>query len=400
MPGPRIAAIVPHVLRAAVPADWPLPTASFVSDGAVLLEVITTDDLVGWGEPSPYGAPLPALLDALGGIAPSMVGMTIDEFGAHLRRIPTEGSHRYGTLPRAAVVAGLTQASWDLRGKVAGRPLHELLATAMGVPGAVADGAGGETSVAAYASAGMFFEDAPDEAMVEEVLGLRSLGHRAYKLRPPTPRGAGSHFARADAPPPFDVDALVGRVARVRAAVGPDFALMVDLGRRLPDVDAAARFADAVAPLDITFIEEPFAGTLEEHRELRDRTAVPLAAGEQFSDAEELRRWVDGGALDLVQPDAGLMPIDRIVEYVRHDPERASRSLIPHSWANPVCIAANAHVAVAAGCRMVEANETFNPMRDALLVGPVVPRDGRIVLSARPGLGVEVDRAALGRYSG
>lgn len=394
MSGPRITAIVAHVLRATVPADWPLPTASFVSDGAVLLEVTTTDDLVGWGEPSPYGAPMPALLEALGEMASSIVGMTIDEFGAHLRRIPTEGSHRYGTLPRAAVVAGLTQASWDLRGKVAGRPLHELLATAMGVPGAVAD-----TSVAAYASAGMFFEDAPDEAMVEEVLRLRSLGHRAYKLRPPTPRGAGSHFARAAAPPPFDVDALVGRIARVRAAVGPDLALMVDLGRRLPDVDAAARFADAVAPMDITFIEEPFAGTLDEHRELRNRTAVPLSGGEQFSDAEELGRWVDGGALDLVQPDAGLMPIDRIVEFVRHDPERASRSLIPHSWANPVCIAANTHVAVAAGALMVEANETFNPMRDALLVDPVVPWDGRLVLSARPGLGVEVDREALERYS-
>ena len=93
------------------------------------------------------------------------------------------------------------------------------------------------------------------------------------------------------------------------------------------------------------------------------------------------------------------MPIDRIVAFVRKDPERATRSLIPHSWANPVCIAANAHIAVAAGATMIEANETFNPMRNDLVIDPIAPLGGRITLSERPGLGFEIDRAALARYS-
>jgi D-galactarolactone cycloisomerase len=94
------------------------------------------------------------------------------------------------------------------------------------------------------------------------------------------------------------------------------------------------------------------------------------------------------------------MAIDRIIDFVRRDPDRARRCLVPHSWANPVCIAANAHVAVAAGATMIEANETFNPMREGLLTGPMTPQRGRISLPGGPGLGVEVDRDALARYAG
>jgi D-galactarolactone cycloisomerase len=395
MPGPRITAIVPHVLRARLPADLATPVASFVGDGAVLLEVTTSVGLVGWGEPSPYGAPLPELIDAIGAVAAPLVGLPVGELGGALRRVTTERSHAYGALARGAAVAGLTQAAWDLRGKLEDRPVYELLAREMGTQ--VPDG---ELSVEAYASAGMFYEDQPDDAMVEEALRLQALGYRAYKVRPPTAHGAGSHFARSASPPPFDADALARRLARVRSAVGQNLDLMVDLGRRLPDVESAVRFADSVAPHGIRFIEEPIAGSLEDHRELRDRTAIPLAGGEQSSDADELARWIDAGALDIVQPDAGLMAIDRIVEFVRRDPDRARRHLIPHSWANPVCIAANAHVAVASGATVIEANETFNPMRAGLLAVPLTPQRGRIPLSGLPGLGVEVDREALAHFTG
>ena len=390
---PRVVAIRPHVVRAHVPDDLGVPVASFVSDGAVLLEVVTDEGLVGWGEPSPYGAPLPDLLAALDAIAPTLIGAGIDELGPMLAAVTTEGVHRYGHAARGASVAGLAQAAWDLRGKHAGRPAAALIAEAMGLappePG---------TTVATYASAGMFHEDAPDSAWVDEALALRARGHTAYKLRPPTPRGAGSHFARTAAPPAVDVARLVGIVAAVRSAVGDTFGLMLDVGRRIPDVDTAATLADGLAPLDVTFLEEPLAGPLEDHVELRRRTDVPIAGGEQHADAEELARWLDHGALDVVQPDAGFTGIDGIVHLVRRDPDRVRSTLVPHSWANPVCIAANVHVAAAVGARLIEANETFNPMRTALVTTPHVPVDGRVTLTDRPGLGVEVDRDALAAF--
>lgn len=390
---PRVVAIRPHVVRAHVPDDLGVPVASFVSDGAVLLEVVTDEGLVGWGEPSPYGAPLADLLAALDTIAPTLVGARIDELTPLLADITTEGIHRYGQAARGASVAGLAQATWDLRGKHAGRPAAELIAEAMGLtppePG---------TTIATYASAGMFHDDAPDSAWVDEALALRSRGHTAYKLRPPTPRGAGSHFARTAAPPPVDVARLVGIVSAVRSAVGEGFALMLDVGRRIPDVDTATSLAEGLAPLGIAFLEEPLAGPLEDHVELRRRTGVPIAGGEQHADAEELGRWLDEGALDVVQPDAGFTGIDEIVRFVRRDAGRARSALVPHSWANPVCIAANVHVAAAVGARLIEANETFNPMRAALVSTPHVPVDGRVTLTDRPGLGVEVDRDALAAF--
>jgi L-alanine-DL-glutamate epimerase-like enolase superfamily enzyme len=393
MAGPRVVAVVPHVVRTDVPSDWSEPTASFVSDGALLLEVTTDAGLVGWGEPSPYGAPMPALLDALHSIVPALLGAEVDALPELLHAVTTEGVHVYGRAARSAVVAGLSQAAWDLRGHVAGRPTYELLAEAMGttVPS-------GDVSIEAYASAGMFFADAPDEAMVDEAVALWARGFRAYKLRPPTPRGAGSHFARAAAPPPFDVDALVRRSAAVRDAV-PDMTLMLDVGRRIPDVATAARLAQALGALGFRMLEEPVAGDLADHQELRQRTDVPLAGGEQFVDADELERWLEAGALDLVQPDAGLAGLDAIVELVRRDPARAGRTLVPHSWTNPVCIAANVHAAVAAGATLIEANETFNPMRTELLEAPSLSVEGRITVPDRPGLGVTVDRDALARFT-
>jgi len=390
---PRIVAVVPHVVRSDVPGDWPNPTASFVADGALLLEVTTDVGLTGWGEPSPYGAPMPALQEALRTIATPLVGCTLSALPGLLAAVATEGVHAYGRAARSAIVAGLSQAAWDLRGKVADRPTFELLAEAMGTP-IPERGA----SIRAYASAGMFFADAPDAAMVDEALTLQARGFHAYKLRPPTPRGAGSHFERAASPPPVDVDALIRRCEAVRAAA-PALDLMLDVGRRIPDVDTAARLAEALAPLGLRFIEEPIAGTLEDHRALRHRTDVPIAGGEQFVDADELERWLDGDALDIVQPDAGLCGIDAIVAFVRRDPERARRTLVPHSWANPVCIAANVHVALAAGATLIEANETFNPMRTELADTPFVPVEGRITASELPGLGVSIDRSALARFT-
>jgi L-alanine-DL-glutamate epimerase-like enolase superfamily enzyme len=390
---PRVVAVVPHVVRTDVPRDWSEPTASFVSDGALLLEVTTDAGLVGWGEPSPYGAPVPALLDALRSVAPALVGAEIESLPSLLGAVATEGVHAYGRAARSAVVAGLSQAVWDLRGHVAGRPTYELLAEAMGTP---APSSG--VSIEAYASAGMFFADAPDEDMVEEAIALRGRGFRAYKLRPPTPRGSGSHFARVAAPPPFDVDALVLRCAAVRDAV-PDLTLMLDVGRRIPDVATAARLAQKLGALGFRMLEEPVAGGLADHQELRRRTEVPIAGGEQFVDADELERWLGSGALDVVQPDAGLAGLDAIVELVRRDPERTRRALVPHSWTNPVCTAANVHVAVAAGATLIEANETFNPMRIELLEAPYLPVGGRITVEGRPGLGVTVDRDALARFS-
>ncbi len=393
MGGPRVVAVTPHVVRTVIPSDWTEPTASFVSDGALLLEVVTDAGLIGWGEPSPYGAPMPALLDALGAIGPTVVGVEVDALLGLLRKVATERVHAYGRAARTAVVAGLSQAAWDLCGHVAGRPTYELLAEAMGTPVPTRP-----AGIAVYASAGMFFADAPDAAMVEEASALWDRGFTAYKMRPSTPRGAGSHFERAAAPPPVDVEALIQRVRAVHDAL-PGMTLMLDVGRRIPDVETAVRLVEGVMPFGLRFIEEPVAGPLEDHRELRRRTGVAVAGGEQFVDADELGRWLDEGALDVVQPDAGLAGIDAIVEFVRRDPERARRTLVQHSWTNPVCIAANVHVALAAGAASIETNETFNPMRTELTESPLHPIGGRIEVSDRPGLGVVVDRSALERFS-
>ena len=391
MADPRIVAVVTHVVRCDVPPSWAFPTASFVSAGAPLVEVVTDAGAIGWGEPSPYGAPLPELLRTLAEDGERLVGATVTEAAGRIPRPGPERIHAYGRAARSAVAAGLSQAVWDLRGQLAGRPVHALLAEELGRPVTA-----GPAGIEAYASAGMFFDGASADDYVAEALRLRALGYRAYKLRPTTARSAGSHFERAASPPPVDIAALIEVAGALRAAMGPDHDLMLDVGRRIPTLDEAVELCEALTEFGFRFVEEPLAGGLDDHRTLRARVGVPVAGGEQFVDAAELARWAERGGFDVVQPDAGLAGIDEIVDHLRTGPHT---EFVPHSWANAVSIAANVHLAVAAGAALIESNETFNPMRDELVAQPYRPVDGRIMVDDRPGLGIEIDRDALARFA-
>jgi L-alanine-DL-glutamate epimerase-like enolase superfamily enzyme len=272
----------------------------------------------------------------------------------------------------------LEVALWDLRGKVEGKPLWKLL--------------GGErSSVPVYASTGA-------RMSLEERVGsarrLKAEGFPAIKLR----------MYRDD------IDEDIAAVRAVREAVGTNVELLVDAnqGWRMPwdtrppwTIETAYRVADALAELDVFWLEEP----LDRHdyrglAELRRRSRVRIAGGEGARDRAELREYLHHESLDVYQPDvAWSTGVLRATQLAR-DVREAGALYSPHTWGDGLVLLANLHVAAAVSTapfiEFAYDPPPFSPeQRDFILTAPMVARKGVVRLPDAPGLGVEIDWAAL-----
>jgi L-alanine-DL-glutamate epimerase-like enolase superfamily enzyme len=274
-------------------------------------------------------------------------------------------------------------ALWDLMGKIADLPLWRLLG-------------GTSNRVRLYASTGARL---PIAERAEAARRLGAAGFPALKLR----------FHAAD---PREDLAIA---AAVREAVGPDMAILVDAnqGWRMPwdvspswDFKTAAWVADALAELDVFWLEEPLhRHDYEGLAALRRRSRVRIAGGEGNRDIAELRRYLACGALDVYQHDvAWSTGILRGVQMAR-EVQAAGCLYSPHTWGDGLVLLANLHVAAAVSqAPFVEF--PYDPpywtpeRRDFILPQPLLPTaDGYLVLPDRPGLGVEIDWKALERLA-
>jgi L-alanine-DL-glutamate epimerase-like enolase superfamily enzyme len=273
----------------------------------------------------------------------------------------------------------LEVALWDLMGKISGQPVWKLLG-------------GRSRRVRMYASTG---ERLPASERAESAHQLQARGFPALKLR----------FHAAD--PRQDLAV----VRAVREAVGPDMAILVDAnqGWQMPwdttapwDFKTAAWMADALAELDVYWLEEPL--PRHDYRglaELRRRSRVRIAGGEGNRELAELRLYLQHGSLDVYQPDVvwstGILRARQLAAEV----QAASAIYSPHTWGDGLVLLANLQV-VAAVSEAPFVEFPYDPpgwtpeRRDFILPEPVLPdEDGYITLPERPGLGVEIDWPGL-----
>ena len=273
----------------------------------------------------------------------------------------------------------LEVALWDMMGKISGQPLWKLLG-------------GRSRRVRPYASTG---ERVPPEVRADSARRLQAQGFPAMKIR----------FHAAD--PRADLAV----VQAVRDAVGSDLKILVDAnqGWQMPwdtaapwDFKTALWMADALAELDVYWLEEP----LHRHdfrglADLRQRAKVRIAGGEGNREFVELREYLHHGSLDVYQPDVvwstGVLRARQFATEV----QAAGAIYSPHTWGDGLVLLTNLHVAAAVSqAPFIEF--PFDPphwtpeRRDFILPSPILPDEaGDIVLSDAPGLGVDIDWAAL-----
>ena len=185
-------------------------------------------------------------------------------------------------------IAALDIALWDIKAKALGLPLWRLLG-------------GARARVPVYATFGFGFFEREQLAAAAKLWQGR--GFKRLKMT------VGNHaLARRDEPRPLDdvITEDIRRVAAVREAVGPDVQLYIDANCGL-DLFHAAKLAKAIEQYDITFFEEPITqNDVRSMAELRRRTSIPLAAGQNEGLAFRFRDLLIHQAVDVLQPNVAI----------------------------------------------------------------------------------------------
>lgn len=363
----------------AFPLSCPIPLPLQVSLGigrtvkrdAVLVKIETDAGLTGWGEAHAGRAPtvIAELIDST--LAPVLLGESADNIAALWQRLYRLQLASHGTGAAAALaISGIDMALWDLRGKAAGLPLHVLL--------------GGERrAIPAYAGGISFGYGTLDELLVE-ARAAKAAGYRALKLR------LG-----------LDVATDIERVRALRIELGSDFEVLTDANCSF-DLDTARKVRAALDALGVGWLEEPFpAADFQAYRALGSAGATPLAAGENHYLLGDFERLADDAVVRLWQPD--LSKCGGISEALRIAALAASvgARLHPHTSVTGLNVAASLHwLSALPNPGYFEADfSRYNPLRTELCSPVAMPdAEGRFLPPTGPGLGVEVDEAALVRF--
>ena len=341
-----------------------------VKKDLVLVRVETDEGLVGYGE-AHHGLTHTAVAEVVNhSLAPLIVGSDPQSVEAIWSRVYKARIQSHGLVTASYLgLSGIDQALWDLLGKAAGQPVYKLL--------------GGEHKpIDAYAG-GVSLGFGPVDALVDEVTELRQrYGFKAVKLR----LGAG-------------VAADIARVEGVREAFGDDLRIMTDAGTRYDIVDTYALLG-ALEANQVEWFEEPFPrDDMVSLAELRARSDIAIATGENHYGRADFIPMVNARVADILQPDpsktGGISELRKIGELAAG----AHLRLAPHSSHSPLNHAAAINVlATVASAYIFEADVASNPFIGRLFAEGVTISDGVVHPSDRPGLGIEVDESAMAAF--
>jgi L-alanine-DL-glutamate epimerase-like enolase superfamily enzyme len=370
--------------------DPPYASAAGVQSrrGALLVEIETDDGIIGIGEAGIGGGVTADVIEK--DLAPLLIGEDplLIEYLWQKMFARTRQYGRRGLVMQA--ISGIDIALWDIAGKIAKLPVYRLL-------GACRD------RVEAYASGGFYQEGKSAADLAGEAEGYRARGFRGMKMKIGRNPSTQTHLRQLIGQAEFcevEPEEDLARVAAVRQALGPQAKLMVDANCAWSPA-VAIEMGRAMEPYKLYWIEEPVAtDDIDGCARVADALATPIAGYETEVGLYGFRQLIDRGAVDIVQPDiawsGGFSEGRRIAAYA----QAHHRMVAPHAFAGAVLLVASLHFAAAIpNGLLLEWDQNPNALRDELLKEPLrLEPDGTVKLPERPGLGIELDHAALERY--
>lgn len=347
-----------------------LPLRSAISDAKVFTgrqkpmtevvflfaEIATEQDQHGLGFSYSKRAGGPAQYAHAAEVAEGLIGEDPNDIGRLITKLQWAGASvgRSGLATQA--LAAFDVALYDLKAKRAGLPLAKLL-------GAHRD------SVRTYNTSGGFLNASLEEVKEQAARSLDE-GIGGVKIKVGLPDHAED----------------LRRVRGVREHIGDDVPLMVDANQQW-DRTSALRMGHRLEEFDLTWIEEPLdAYDVEGHARLARTLTAPVATGEMLASVAEHERLIDGGACDIVQPDAprvgGITQFLRLMTLA----DQRGLDLAPH-------FAMEIHLHLAA-CYPRETWVEHFDWLDPLFNERLETKDGRMLVPDRPGLGITLSEQA------
>lgn len=349
---------------------------TFAVDPRWLFVRIQTDDgIVGWGEASLEGNS-GIVRTAVEQYAEYLVGQDASRIEDHWQVLTKGGFYRGGPV-FASAISGIDQALWDIAGKALGVPVYRLLG------GAVRD------RIRAYGWVG---GDEPNEVS-DHIAAQMEVGLTAVKMN------ASGRMSKMGSV--AEIDGVVKRVAAAREVLGPDRDVAVDFHGRFTLANSR-RIAPLLEQFHPFFIEEPVVPE-NSHLigEFARSTTIPVATGERLYNRQEFLPVLQGG-IAVAQPDlshaGGISEVRRIAAIA----EAYDVQIAPHCPLGPLALAACLQLGFATPNYLIQEQSIgihYNKGAEVLdYVADTEPLkfvDGHFELLTGPGLGIEIDEAAV-----
>jgi galactonate dehydratase len=215
-----------------------------------------------------------------------------------------------------------------------------------------------------------------------------------------------AHKTGTGGPHPFsggmnDIAPLVKAIENSRKMVGPDGAVMFDAHCALPP-PMLIQFAAAIEPYDVLWIEEPAVpGNIEVFKKLRQVIKVPLATGERDRTIWEVMPYLQHQAIDILQSDVGHCGGISQLKKIAALAETFFVPMAPHNTCSELGLTASLHVSASVPLFLIQEGYV-----DGHIMPPgvarrnwVIDKDGYASLPQGPGLGVEMDEAAMAKVA-
>lgn len=288
---------------------------------------------------------------------------------------------------RAAAVAAsaLEQALWDLAGKATGLPAYDLLG------GKLRD------TIPLYANINRSTNPRTPEGFAKMASAAIDDGFTAIKLAPFDAIAVGETDPQTIA---RLTDEGLACAQAVRDAIGPGNDLLIDAHSRFNLADGL-KLAERFKPLNLYWLEEVTPPEpLDLLAEINRAASMPTAGGEAITSIEDFYAYIKAGAVDIAMPDikfcGGLSGLRKVAAIA----EGAGLPVSPHGPASPVGNASAAHVvATLPNFTVLEFAYGEVPWRADVLSPPEQIKDGELVLTDKPGFGIELNEKTAAKYA-
>jgi galactonate dehydratase len=346
----------------------------------VFVKLETDAGVVGWGEGTLEGK-AGAVIACMNDFRDFLIGSDPVQVEHHWQSMYVHSFYRAGPVIGSAI-SGIDQALWDLRGKLFGLPVYQLLGGPFDARGV----------------RGYYHAQAGTRAELEALRASATrLGVTCFKSTLPGYYEWIATHAR--------IEEAVAHIRLLREGLGPDIDIGIDFHARTSPAVASVLFR-ALEPLNLLFIEEPCPPeNVQAMARIARRSTIPIATGERLIASYSCRELIAQGVVDILQTDINHVGGITALWKVGAMADASGVAMAPHACEGPIGGLATAHVDAAMPNFLVQeicSGVTPGPKEkvwEEWLGFPAMRMvDGRFPLPVQPGLGFDLTEDALKKY--
>ena len=371
-----------HVIKCDLNQPFSFSQGWVKQRSATLVEIETSDGLIGWGEAFCQGLEPPEISASV--IKSSLTDLIINENPLDIERLwlkmynQTRDFGRKGSVISA--ISAIDIALWDIAGKYYNKPIYQLLGGAF------------RKKIKPYAT-GFYRLKGQNESsrLAEEALIHFENGYDHMKIK------LG-----------FGVEDDLECMKKIVDTLGSrKTTLMIDTNHAYGRTEAL-QLGMALKDYNLRWYEEPVVPEdIKGYSELKSKLSIPIAGGENEHTLYGFKNLFENNCLDIAQPDIGSCGGITACKHISTLAQSFGIEINPHVWGSAVAQSASlqtiaalpiAHHSLYPREPILEYDQSNHPFRKDLLETPIVLENGYVNVSNNPGLGIKVNTETIKKY--